>query len=139
MGVMTVTSTIPKATSPAEAKNVLPVARTLRRPKTVSCTRATARRKTGDFLRAVAPLRENSSSTIVPPTITLGRRAEQVLADHRLNRFDSRTITTSNGAPLPVAVKNPLSRSFSIDLTPIRVHTDAHAQLTVRRLNTRAF
>src|SRR5215213_9365470 len=118
--------TTPKAPAPVE-------------PKNVSRSGATARRKTGDFLRAVAPLRENSSSTIVPPTITLGRRAEQVLADHRLNRFDSRTITTSNGAPLPVAVKNPLSRSFSIDLTPIRVHTDAHAQLTVRRLNTRAF
>jgi len=83
-----------------------------------------------------APLRENS---LAPPTVTLGRHAGQVLAEHTLNKFDARTITTTNGAPLPVAIKNPLSRSFSVDLTPIRVHTDAHAQLTVRKLNTRAF
>jgi uncharacterized protein DUF4157 len=69
----------------------------------------------------------------------MGRAAREVLNSHKLHKFDSRTITTSNGAPLPVAIKNPLSRSFSIDLTPIRVHTDAHAQLTVRKLNTRAF
>jgi 5-methylcytosine-specific restriction endonuclease McrA len=79
------------------------------------------------------------SSAIVPPTITIGRSAQEVLGSHRLQKFDARTITTSTGAPLPVAIKNPLSRSFSIDLTPIRVHTDAHAQLTVRKLNTRAF
>ena len=92
--------------------------------KTVSRKDAKVQRKTSNFLCTFAPLRENSS---------------QVLADHKLTKFDARTITTSNGAPLPVAIRNPLSRSFSIDLTPIRVHTDAHAQLTVRRLNTRAF
>ncbi|HEU5130976.1 MAG TPA: DUF4157 domain-containing protein, partial [Pyrinomonadaceae bacterium] len=75
----------------------------------------------------------------MPPTIAIGRQANQVLADHILTKFDARTITTSHGAPLPVAIKNPLSRSYSIDLTPIRVHTDAHAQLTVRSLKTRAF
>ncbi len=83
------------------------------------------------------PLR--GSSAIVPPTITIGRQAREVLSSYQLQKFDARTITTSHGAPLPVAIKNPLSRSFSIDLTPIRVHTDAHAQLTVRRLKTRAF
>ena len=108
-------------------------------PKNVSRKGAKAQRKASYFLRAVAPLRENSSSKIAPPTITMGYQAERVLANHKLQKFDAKTITTSNGAPLPVAIKNPLSRSFSIDLTPIRVHTDAHAQLTVRRLHTRAF
>jgi hypothetical protein len=69
----------------------------------------------------------------------MGRAAREVLSSYQLRKFDARTITTSVGALLPVAIRNPLSHSFSIDLTPIRVHTDAHAQLTVRRLQTRAF
>jgi hypothetical protein len=75
---------------------------------------------------------------VAPPTITLGRPASEVLKDHTLKKLASTTIT-STGAPLPVSVKSPLSRSFSIDLTPIRVHTDARAQLTVRSFKTRAF
>jgi hypothetical protein len=75
---------------------------------------------------------------IAPPTVTLGRPASQVLKDQTLKKLESTTIT-STGAPLPVAVKSPLSHSFSVDLTPIRVHTDARAQLTVRSFNTRAF
>src|SRR5262245_6866227 len=129
MGVMTVTT---KAPSPVQAP-------TVPAPKTVSRSSATAQRKRQDVLCAVAPLRENSSSKIAPPTITIGRQAREVLNSYQLRKFDARTITTTNGAPLPVAIKNPLSHSFSIDLTPIRVHTDAHAQLTVRKLNTRAF
>ena len=46
---------------------------------------------------------------------------------------------TSAGAPLPVAVRNSLARTFSVDLSPIRVHTDAAAQGVVRSLSTRAF
>lgn len=46
---------------------------------------------------------------------------------------------TSTGEPLPVAVRNPLARTFSVNLTPIRVHTDARAQRVVRSLSTRAF
>jgi hypothetical protein len=75
---------------------------------------------------------------IAPPTITLGRPASQVVKDQTLKKLESTTVT-STGAPLPVAVKSPLTHSFSIDLTPIRVHTDARAQLTVRSFNTRAF
>jgi len=112
-------------------------------------------------LCAFAPLRENPSThvsltlrkkpaknailqvvqppaDVAPPTITLGRPASQVLKDQTLRKLESTTIT-STGAPLPVAVKSPLTHSFSVDLTPIRVHTDARAQLTVRSFNTRAF
>src|SRR5205085_12694597 len=35
--------------------------------------------------------------------------------------------------------RNPLARTFSVDLTPIRVHTDASAQRVARTLSTRAF
>src|SRR6185503_14735155 len=150
--------TAPKAPPPVEN----------RARKTVSRKDAKAQRKTQRTphlepgrLRAVAPLRENPSSyvnltfnqaqtrnaiiqtvqppaDIAPPTITLGRPASQVLKDQTLKKLESTTIT-STGAPLPVAVKSPLSHSFSVDLTPIRVHTDARAQLTVRSFNTRAF
>jgi len=75
---------------------------------------------------------------VAPPTITLGRPASHVVKDQTLKKLESTTIT-STGAPLPVAVKSPLTHSFSVDLTPIRVHTDARAQLTVRSFNTRAF
>jgi hypothetical protein len=76
---------------------------------------------------------------VAPPTITLGRPSSpRNLKHHTVQKLESTTIT-STGAPLPVAVKNPLTRSFSIDLTPIRVHTDARAQHTVRSFNTRAF
>jgi len=140
--------TAPKAPAAVETKNV-------------SGSGAKAQRKRQGVLRAVAPLRENPSSyvnltiskkppknaliqvvqpptDVAPPTITLGRPASRVLKDHTLKKLESTTIT-STGAPLPVAVKSPLTHSFSIDLTPIRVHTDARAQLTVRSFNTRAF
>src|SRR5215213_2193205 len=140
--------TAPKAPAAVETKNV-------------SGSGAKAQRKRQGVLRAVAPLRENPSSyvnltiskkppknaliqvvqpptDVAPPTITLGRPASRVLKDHTLKKLESTTIT-STGAPLPVAVKSPLTHSFSMDLTPIRVHTDARAQLTVRSFNTRAF
>ena len=75
---------------------------------------------------------------IAPPVITLGRPAGEVIKNHLLKKFSSTTIT-STGAPLPVSVKGPLARSFSIDLTPIRVHTDARAQAAVKSFRTRAF
>src|SRR6185369_225487 len=91
-------------------------------------------------LCAFAPLRENPSThvsltlrkkpaknailqvvqppaDVAPPTITLGRPASQVLKDQTLRKLESTTIT-STGAPLPVAVKSPLTHSFSVDLTP---------------------
>ncbi len=77
-------------------------------------------------------------SEVAPPTITLGRPSNQVINSDKFKKLESTTITSS-GAPLPVAVKNPLTHSFSIDLTPIRVHTDARAQHLVRSFNTRAF
>jgi hypothetical protein len=149
----TVPRTTPKAPPPAQ--------------KNVSRSGAAAQRKTQrphlepGRLYAFAPLRENPSThisltlsknqpkdaliqtvqapvEIAPPTVTLGRPASQVLKDQTLKKLQSTTVTTT-GAPLPVAVKSPLAHSFSIDLTPIRVHTDARAQLTVRSFNTRAF
>jgi len=77
-------------------------------------------------------------SEVAPPTITLGRPANQVVTSSTFKKLESTTVTSA-GAPLPVAVKNPLTHSFSIDLTPIRVHTDARAQHLVRTFNTRAF
>jgi hypothetical protein len=144
----------PKAPAPVE-NQAAP------KPKNVSRDGATAQRQRQDVLRAAPPLRENPSTYVnltvtkhqpkdaliqtvqppadlAPPTITLGRPARQVLKDQTLKKLESQTIT-STGAPLPVAVKSPLAHSFSIDLTPIRVHTDARAQLTVRSFNTRAF
>jgi len=151
MGVTTATT---KAASPVQVP-------TAPQTKNVSRSGATAQRKRQNTLRAVAPLRENPSSyvnltfnkaqtrnaliqtvqppaDVAPPTITLGRPASQVIKDQTLKKLESTTIT-STGAPLPVAVKSPLTHSFSVDLTPIRVHTDARAQLTVRSFNTRAF
>ena len=151
MGVTTATT---KAASPVQVP-------TAPQTKNVSRSGATAQRKRQGFLRAVAPLRENPSTRVsvtlnksqprnaiiqtvqpqadvAPPTITLGRPASQVIKDQTLKKLQSSTIT-STGAPLPVAVKSPLTHSFSVDLTPIRVHTDARAQLTVRSFNTRAF
>jgi Domain of unknown function (DUF4157) len=151
MGVMTATTKVPTPVQVPPAPQ----------PKNVSRNGAAAQRKRPDTLRAVAPLRENPSThvsltiskkqpknaliqtvqppaDVAPPTITLGRPASQVLKDQTLKKLESTTIT-STGAPLPVAVKSPLTHSFSVDLTPIRVHTDARAQLTVRSFNTRAF
>ncbi|HEY0365064.1 MAG TPA: DUF4157 domain-containing protein [Pyrinomonadaceae bacterium] len=103
-------------------------------PPTITMGRAAREAQTKNALiQTVQPL-----ANIAPPTVTLGRPASQVLKDQTIKRLESTTIT-STGAPLPVAVKSPLSHSFSVDLTPIRVHTDARAQLTVRSFNTRAF
>ena len=79
-----------------------------------------------------------ASSNVAPPVITLHRSPSKSVNNHLLRKLDSTTITSS-GTPLPVAVKNPLSRSFSIDLTPIRVHTDARANRMAKSLKTRAF
>src|SRR5215212_1289834 len=148
--------TAPRAPAPVENRATVPSTR-----KNASRSGATTRRKTPNVLSAVAPLRENPATRvslsmnksetrnahiqtvqapadIAPPTITLGRPASQVLKDHTLKKLESTTITTT-GAPLPVAIKNSLSHSFSLDVTPIRVHTDARAQLTVKSFNTRAF
>ena len=78
------------------------------------------------------------NTVVVPPALPLRRAIGKAVATHELKKFDS-LLTTSTGSPLPVAVRNPLARTFSVDLTPIRVHTDAGAQRVVRSLNTRAF
>ncbi|HZI47088.1 MAG TPA: DUF4157 domain-containing protein, partial [Pyrinomonadaceae bacterium] len=75
---------------------------------------------------------------VVPPAVPLRRPAGKVTTKHELKRQEPISIS-STGAPLPVAVRNPLARTFSVDLTPIRVHTDASAQRIVRSLSTRAF
>src|ERR1044072_4689741 len=78
------------------------------------------------------------NQVIAPPVHPLRRPLGKAVTTHSLRRFDS-TAITSTGAPLPVAVRNSLARTFAVDLTPIRVHTDASAQRVVRRLSTRAF
>lgn len=72
------------------------------------------------------------------PALPLLRPLGKVATTHSLKRVDATAITGA-GAPLPVAVRNPLSRTFSVDLSPIRVHTDATAQGVARSLSTRAF
>lgn len=79
-----------------------------------------------------------TNTVVVPPSLPLRRAVGKAVTKHELKKFDSMSIT-STGSPLPVAVRNPLARTFSVDLTPIRVHTDANAQRVVRNLNTRAF
>src|SRR5215213_9875636 len=156
--------TTAKAPAPVENRTAAQPARRSAESKNVSRKGAKAQRTPHlepGRLCAFTPLRENPSTRVsltmnksetrnaliqtvqppadvAPPTITLGRPASQVLKDHTLKKLESTTIT-GTGAPLPVAVKSPLSRSFSVDLTPSRVHTDARAQLTVRSFNTRAF
>jgi hypothetical protein len=75
---------------------------------------------------------------VTPPLLPLRRPVGTAITTHSLKRFDATSITTG-GAPLPVAIRNPLARTFSIDLTPIRVHTDVRAQKIVSSLSTRAF
>jgi hypothetical protein len=75
---------------------------------------------------------------VAPPARPLHRPLGKAIGTHSLKKIDP-TLITSAGAPLPVAVRNPLARTFSVDLTPIRVHTDASAQRVVRSLSTRAF
>jgi hypothetical protein len=75
---------------------------------------------------------------VTPPALLLRRPLGRLATTHSLKRTDATMITTG-GAPLPVAIRNPLARTFSIDLTPIRVHTDARARKIVSSLSTRAF
>lgn len=149
------------APAPVENRAVPQRARRVAETKNVARKSAKTQRNTQHVLGAFAPLSESPSTyvnltvtrhqpkdaliqvvqppaDVAPPTLTLGRPASQVIKDHTLKKLESTTVT-STGAPLPVAVKSPLTHSFSVDLTPIRVHTDARAQLTVRSLHTRAF
>jgi hypothetical protein len=75
---------------------------------------------------------------IVPPALPLQSPVGRPATSYFLQRISSTAMTTT-GAPLPLAIRNPLARTFSIDLTPIRVHTDLHAQKIARTLSTRAF
>ncbi|HEY6229818.1 MAG TPA: DUF4157 domain-containing protein, partial [Pyrinomonadaceae bacterium] len=75
---------------------------------------------------------------VAPPVRALYGPLGKAITTHALKKIDATSITSA-GAPLPVAVRNPLARTFSVDLTPIRVHTDARAQRVVRSLSTRAF
>jgi len=79
-----------------------------------------------------------ANQVVVPPAIPLHRPVGKVATPHELKRFDS-TAISGTGMPLPVAVRNSLARTFAVDLSPIRVHTDAGAQRVVRSLGTRAF
>jgi hypothetical protein len=96
----------------------------------------TGARKRPSVLIQFAQLPTNQA--VVPPALPLLRPLGIAATTHSLKRIDSTSITTG-GAPLPVAIRNPLARTFSIDLTPIRVHTDLNAQKIARSLSTRAF
>jgi Domain of unknown function (DUF4157) len=78
------------------------------------------------------------NQVIAPPALPLHQPLGNQINTHSLKRVDSTSIT-STGAQLPIAVKNSLSRTFSVDLTPIRVHTDTSAQGLAKGLSTRAF
>lgn len=78
------------------------------------------------------------TQVVTPPLLPLNHPVGSAVTTHSLKRFDATAITTG-GAPLPVSIRSPLARTFSIDLTPIRVHTDLHAQKIARTLSTRAF
>jgi Domain of unknown function (DUF4157) len=75
---------------------------------------------------------------VVPPAVPLRRRAGKAATSHELKKMESISIN-SPGAPLPAAIRNPLAHTFEVDLTPIRVHTDAGAQRAVKSISTRAF
>ncbi|HYW71715.1 MAG TPA: DUF4157 domain-containing protein [Pyrinomonadaceae bacterium] len=75
---------------------------------------------------------------IAPPVFGLHRPLGKPVTTHSLKRVNA-TNFTSTGAPLSVAVRNSLARTFAVDLAPIRVHTGAGAQRLVRTLSTRAF
>lgn len=126
---LTVTTNQPPRASSTTIENT---ARNDGRKRSLTISRNPA---TDAVIQYVEPL---PLSEVAPPTITLGRPANQILNSEKFKKLESTTIT-SGGAPLPVAVKNPLTHSFSIDLTPIRVHTDARAQHLVRSFQTRAF
>ena len=75
---------------------------------------------------------------IVPPVLPLQSPAGRPATSYFLNRISSTSMTTAS-SPLPASILNPLARTFSVDLSPIRVHTDAAAQGVARNLSTRAF
>ncbi len=83
---------------------------------------------------AQLPLNRIIAAPVHPLHPPLGRP----VSTNSLKRVDSTSIM-STGAQLPVAVQNSLARTFSVDLTPIRVHTDPGAQRLARSLATRAF
>jgi hypothetical protein len=122
-----VTLTDPRETKRVEAAVVSSAAK---RNLTLSKNRAT-----GAVIQFAQP---EDTTSVAPPVITLHRPAGKPPGNPVLRKIESTTVTSS-GNPLPVAIRNPLSQSFSIDLTPIRVHMDARAQHTARSFNTRAF
>ncbi|HYW71714.1 MAG TPA: DUF4157 domain-containing protein [Pyrinomonadaceae bacterium] len=79
-----------------------------------------------------------ANQILLPPALPLVRPSGRAVMTHSLKRVDA-TAFTSTGAPLPVAMRNALARTFSVELSPIRIHTDASAQRVVRSLSTRAF
>src|SRR6185503_11022231 len=79
-----------------------------------------------------------SNQVIAPPVLPLHRPLGKPVGPDSLKRIASTSIR-STGAQLRVAVKDSLPRTFSVDLTPIRVHPDASAQGLARSLSPRAF
>lgn len=91
---------------------------------------ATASASTIQFSQA------NADPSVAPPAIPLN----QTTGVGRSTYTPKETYSTvGSGAALPVAVRNPLARSFGADLSPIRVHQDPQAQAMAKGLSTRAF
>lgn len=79
-----------------------------------------------------------TNQVVIPPAFLLRSPLGKMATSHALARINATSIS-STGAPLPAVVRNPLARTFSVDLTPIRVHTDAAAQHVAANFSTRAF
>ena len=80
--------------------------------------------------------RANADPSVAPPVISLNQTAGAGRSTYSPKETYS---TVGSGASLPVAVRNPLARSFGADLSPIRVHQDQQAQAMAKGLSTRAF
>jgi hypothetical protein len=78
----------------------------------------------------------NADAGVAPPVFSLNQTAGAGGSTYSPKETYS---TVGSGAALPVAVRNPLARSFGADLSPIRVHQDPQAQAMAKGLSTRAF
>ncbi len=78
----------------------------------------------------------NANPRVAPPVMSLNQTAGVGRSTYSPKETYS---TVGSGAALPVAVKNPLARSFGADVSPIRVNQDPQAQAMAKGLSTRAF
>ena len=92
---------------------------------------ATASASTIQFSQA------NAEASVAPPAFSLNQTTGTGTSTYTPR--ETYSTVGSGGAALPVAVRNPLARSFGADLSPIRVHQDSQAQAMAKGMSTRAF